>query len=44
LKDMNFRVVVIIDPGVKAEPRYHAYESAKNADLFVKYPRHKNQW
>jgi alpha-glucosidase len=38
LKEMNFRVVVIIDPGVKVEAGYHAYESAKAADLFVKYP------
>jgi alpha-glucosidase len=38
LKEMNFKVVVIIDPGVKVEADYHAYESAKAADLFVKYP------
>jgi len=38
LRDMNFRVVVIIDPGVKVEPGYHAYESGKAADLFLKYP------
>lgn len=38
LKEMNFRVVVIIDPGVKVESGYYAYESAKTADLFVKYP------
>lgn len=38
LLDMNFQVVVIIDPGVKVEVGYHAYESGKKKDLFVKYP------
>lgn len=38
LLDMNFQVVVIIDPGVKVEVGYHAYESGKEKDLFVKFP------
>lgn len=38
LQAMNFRVVVIIDPGVKKEDGYHVYESGKEADIFVKYP------
>lgn len=38
LLDMNFQVVVIIDPGVKVEVGYHAYESGKDKDLFVKFP------
>lgn len=38
LLDMNFQVVVIIDPGVKVEVGYHAYESGKQQDLFVKLP------
>lgn len=38
LKDMGFRVVVILDPGVKKENGYQAYEEGKSKDLFVTYP------
>lgn len=38
LKDMGFRVVVILDPGVKKESGYQAYEDGKSKDLFVTYP------
>lgn len=38
LKDMGFRVVVILDPGVKKENGYKAYEDGKSKDLFVTYP------
>jgi len=38
LQAMDFRVVVIIDPGVKKEADYHVYESGKAEDVFVKYP------
>jgi alpha-glucosidase len=38
LKNMGFRVVVIIDPGVKVEAGYPIYESGCAEDLFVKYP------
>ncbi|MEX1187793.1 MAG: TIM-barrel domain-containing protein [Bacteroidia bacterium] len=38
LKEMGFNLVVILDPGVKREEGYHAYEDGKSKDLFVKYP------
>lgn len=48
LKELGFRVVLIIDPGVKADPDYHVFESGQAADAFVKYPDgepyHANVW
>lgn len=38
LREMGFNVVVILDPGVKRESGYHAYDEGKQKDLFVKYP------
>jgi alpha-glucosidase len=38
LRDMGFNVVVILDPGIKKQPGYHAYDEGKEQDLFVKYP------
>lgn len=38
LKDMGFNTVVIIDPGIKVEKGYHAYESGLAKDVFAKYP------
>ncbi len=38
LMDMGFNVVVILDPGIKTEDGYAAYEDGKQKDLFVKYP------
>ena len=38
LKAMGFKVVVILDPGVKKEVGYHAYDEGKEKDLFVSYP------
>ncbi len=38
LKEMGFNVVVILDPGIKKEPGYHAYDEGKKLDMFVKYP------
>ncbi|MDX2127917.1 MAG: glycoside hydrolase family 31 protein [Chloroherpetonaceae bacterium] len=37
LKQLGFHTVVIIDPGVKVEKGYHAYEEGRAQDLFVKY-------
>lgn len=37
LEDMGFKTTVIVDPGIKVEEGYHAYESGKNADIFLKY-------
>ncbi len=38
LKRLGFKVVVIMDPGIKVEEGYEAYDTAKKLDLFVKYP------
>ncbi len=38
LKSMGFNVVVILDPGVKKEPGYSAYDDGKEKGHFVKYP------
>jgi len=38
LKDMNFRTAVIVDPGIKVEKSYQAYEEGIKNDYFVKYP------
>jgi alpha-glucosidase len=36
LKELNYRVVVIIDPGIKIEKDYDVYESGLQNDHFVK--------
>lgn len=38
LKAMGFRVVIIMDPGVKTEETYLPYKEGLEKDLFVKYP------
>jgi alpha-glucosidase len=38
LKKMGFKLVVIIDPGLKVEPGYFAYEEGVRNNFFVKYP------
>jgi alpha-glucosidase len=38
LRELNFDLAVIIDPGVKREEGYAAYEEGVEKDLFVKYP------
>ncbi len=38
LAEKGFKTVAIIDPGVKTEHGYPAYESSKAADIFLKYP------
>ena len=38
LKALNFKVVVILDPGVKIEKDYPVYEEGLARDVFVKYP------
>lgn len=38
LKSKGFRVVVIMDPGIKADEKYQPYLEGKSAGLFVKYP------
>ncbi|OQX78579.1 MAG: glycoside hydrolase family 31 [Bacteroidetes bacterium 4484_276] len=38
LKKMDFRTAVIIDPGIKVEEGYQAYDEGIAYDHFVKYP------
>ncbi|EKB50364.1 glycoside hydrolase family 31 protein [Cecembia lonarensis] len=38
LKEKGFKVVVIMDPGIKTEDGYVPYEDGKDKDLFVTYP------
>jgi alpha-glucosidase len=38
LKNLNFRTAVIVDPGIKTEPGYAAYDEGVSQDHFVKYP------
>lgn len=38
LKEKGFKVVTIIDPGVKADMNYHAAREGVEKDLFAKYP------
>lgn len=38
LKEMGVRTAVIIDPGVKVENGYIAYEDGLKKDMFLKYP------
>ena len=38
LKEDGFNMVVILDPGIKKEVGYHAYDDGKAKDLFVSYP------
>jgi alpha-glucosidase len=38
LKAMGFHIVVIVDPGIKVEKGYEAYEDGLKNNCFVKYP------
>lgn len=38
LKELKFDTVVMCDPGIKAEPGYHAYDDGMEKDVFIKYP------
>lgn len=38
LKSQGFKTVVIIDPGIKKEPGYKAYDEGVKEDVFLKYP------
>ncbi|WP_439882563.1 glycoside hydrolase family 31 protein [Pontibacter sp. MBLB2868] len=38
LEEMGFKTTVIVDPGIKVEPGYGAYERGKKDDIFLKYP------
>ncbi|RFZ82060.1 DUF4968 domain-containing protein [Mucilaginibacter terrenus] len=38
LKDMGFKVTLIVDPGVKEEKGYGVYDRGVKEDIFAKYP------
>lgn len=38
LKAMNFHTTVIVDPGIKVEKGYHAYEDGLKKNIFAMYP------
>lgn len=38
LRDMGFHTTVIIDPGIKVEKGYEAYEDGLAKDMYIKYP------
>ncbi len=38
LHDLGFKIVTIIDPGIKNEKGYHVYDSGVKEDVFVKRP------
>jgi alpha-glucosidase len=41
LADQGFKVIPILDPGIKADPKYSVYKSGLAEDVFVKYPSGK---
>lgn len=38
LAGMGFKIAVIVDPGIKADSSYHAFQSGAKEDVFLKYP------
>ncbi len=42
LSDMGFTTTVIVDPGIKVEKGYGAYESGVKENIFIKYPDNSN--
>jgi len=38
LKNLGIRTAVIVDPGIKVEKGYPAYEDGLKQDIFIKYP------
>lgn len=42
LKDRGFKVVTIIDPGIKKDSTYSVYTSGLKKDVYVKYPDGSN--
>ena len=42
LKNQGVNIITILDPGIKVEKGYPAYENALKQDLFLKYPNGKN--
>ncbi len=42
LKNQGVNIITILDPGIKVEQGYPAFENALKQDLFLKYPNGKN--
>jgi len=42
LKDMGFKLTVIVDPGIKVEKGYGVYDRGLNENIFIKYPDSTN--
>ena len=42
LKQMGFKLTVIVDPGVKEEPGYSVYDRGLKENIFIKYPDSTN--
>lgn len=42
LNKLGFKTTVIVDPGIKVEKGYHAYESGLQSDIFIKYSDGQN--
>lgn len=42
LRDMGFKLTVIVDPGVKVEPGYGVYDRGLKENVFIKYPDSTN--
>ncbi len=38
LHAQGFKVIAIVDPGIKVDPQYAAYQSGLTHDVFLKYP------
>ena len=42
LKDMGFKLTVIVDPGIKVEKGYGVYDRGAQENIFIKYPDSTN--
>ena len=42
LKDMGFKLTVIVDPGIKEEKGYSVYDRGAKENIFIKYPDSTN--
>ncbi|MBK0378405.1 glycoside hydrolase family 31 protein [Mucilaginibacter segetis] len=42
LKDMGFKVTLIVDPGIKEEKGYEVYDRGVKENIFIKYPDSTN--
>jgi alpha-glucosidase len=42
LKDMGFKLTVIVDPGIKEEKGYGVYDRGAKENIFIKYPDSTN--